>query len=167
MMPATEVVARQIALVKQLHPEWTISEIARYIYLPQVFIINGLYKGVDMELFTWDRKKDQIELTSTDWYGGCTLGTDIDALAEAFLTLVQYNNNREEDIALDKLASWCTGINPMGQELAVFKLGIQKKLTSYKLIDPKDKKSEYEFITLPENLEHQWGWKQFRSGKKK
>lgn len=163
MMPDVEVVARQIALIKQLHPKWDISEIARYTFLPQVIVINALYRGVEMELFEWDRKKDQIELSATDWYAGCDLGTDINYLADTILSLVKYNNARNQDLSLDQLAHWCTGINPMGQELAVYKLGTAKQIKSYTLTDPKDKKSKYEFITQPENFSKQWGWSQFKT----
>lgn len=162
-----EIIARQIALIKQLHPEWNIPQIGQYTYLPQLLIINGLYKGIEMELFEWIRGKDQIVLTSTDWYAGGSLGMDIDYLAETILSLLQHNNAREDDIALDKLAHWATGINPMGQELAVFKLGILGQIKNYKIADKDDQKSVYEFITLPENIEKRWGLKQFKKGKKK
>jgi len=166
-MPDVEIVARQIALVKQLHPDWKIAQIAHYIYLPQLIIINALYKGVEMELFEWVREKDQIKLASTDWYAGGSLGNDIDYLADTILSLITHNNAREQDIALDQLAHWATGINPMGQELAVFKLGTTKKITSYKIADKDDQASVYEFITLPANLDKRWGSKQFKKGKKK
>lgn len=167
MMPEVEVVARQIALVKQLHPTWNISQIAHYIFLPQLIIINALYKGVEMELFEWIREKDQIVLTSTDWYAGGTLGNDIDYLADTILSLVAYNNVREQDLSLDQMAHWSTGINPMGQELAVFKLVNTGRIKSYKIADRFDQDSVYEFITLAENADKWWGNKQFKKGLKK
>lgn len=167
MMPDIETVARQIALVKQLHPSWNISQIAQYVYLPQLIVINALYKGVEMELFEWMREKNQIKVIDADWYQGGSLGNDIDYLADTILSLVRHNNAREQDIALDQLAHWATGINPMGQELAVYKLGKAGLIKSYKIADKNDQDSVYEFVTLPENLEKRWGTKQFKKGSKK
>jgi hypothetical protein len=175
MMPTLKEIVWQIAILHEMHPKDTVSEIAGRLMLSPLYIINALDEGEKMELFQRqrDKKGEVTEVLDTvapiDWknLGSDVAGADIQRLQGEILRAISTANANENDIEDGMLQAWCRGIKPSAVEMALrflFQGGI---IDNYELADPADKKSVYTFHTLRPNNENQWGKKQFKAKKEK
>ena len=170
MVPTMREIAMQIAVAHEMHPKKTISELASMLALSPLFIINALDEGEKMELFMRDKDKDMLIQANTIDHNssmGLDFGIESTRLQNEILRAVASANTRQMDIESGTLTNWCRGINPGAVEIAIHVLKKLSFIDTYKLNDPSDKKTEYEFLTLKVNLGHEWGKKQFKSTNKK
>jgi hypothetical protein len=174
MMPTTKEIVWQIAILHELHPKESVSELAGRLMLSPLYVINALDEGEKMELFQRQRDKkgavtEVIDTISPiDWKNleGDVAGSDIQRLQAEILRAINTANADENDIEDGMLQAWCRGIKPSAIEIALcflFKGGL---IDHYDLADPGDKKSVYTFHSLRPNAENQWGSKQFKKPKK-
>jgi hypothetical protein len=170
MMPHTDEIARQVAVMHDKYPKETTSQIAARLMLSPLFIINALDEGERLGLFK--RGKDKkgaltdklVEAAPIDYKNltGGELGLENARLQQEILRVITSANADEMDIEAGTLDVWCRGIKPTEVELALYMLEKVEIITSYEIADPKDKKSKYKFYTLWINAKHQWGIKQFK-----
>lgn len=159
MMPTTDQILKQLMRASQLHPDFTVSEIAEHLGFPPLFIINALALGEESDALQRILEDDKIIVAE---HAGFDYGDDITRLREEIMQLIQAQNAKETDVETGLVARWLTGVRPLSVELALDAIVKDGQLASYDLADPKDKKSVYTFLTMPENLEHKWGVKQFK-----
>lgn len=158
-------IANEILIASRIMHTNVVSTIAQEIGYRPMLIITALYKGTEDGKFTYNKKRDTITQGE---------GVDVDNLlvTEAMRELIDminqfmhYQNTKEEtDMTIDELAMLIGGIPDLHLKMAV---RLSKKLSTYEIADPKDKKSVYTFITLTENLDKKWGKKQFNAKKTK
>jgi hypothetical protein len=174
MMPTLKEIVWQIAILHELHPKETVSEIAGRLMLSPLYVINALDEGESMELFQRQRDKKGVvtEVLETvspiDWknLGSDVAGTDIQRLQGEILRAINTANADENDVEDGMLQMWCRGIKPSAVEMALRFLYQGGIIDHYELADPGDKKSVYTFHTLRPNNDKQWGSKQFKKPKK-
>lgn len=164
MIPSTEEIARQIAVMLELYPDKTTSEIAHELAYSPLFIINAISRGVEMKLFYEIKEDDKlIAEERVDYDEG--FGAEIERVYDEILRAITNANKRENDIEIFQMKHWLMGVRPSATEIAIHVLKQSGIIASYKMSDPGDKKSEYEFLTLRINAEHKWGGKQFDTPK--
>lgn len=166
MMPTTQEITNQLALLIEMYPDKSTSEIAQMIGYSPVFIINAINYGVSIGFFVEDKKSDKISLTkgfsfTYSDYENAHVGVDIDSVMKNILMLIENLNLKEEDINTDQLMFWLSGVRPSASEIALHILKKTNRIVAYTLTNPYDVKSKYEFLTLPYNLHKKWGSKQF------
>lgn len=171
MLPTTQEIARQLAVMVELFPDMTISEIASELGFSPIFIINAIAEGERMELIkrTANYNDDKLELiTALDLEnnGGFLFGEENSRLQREITQLLNDLAEKEEDIEHNQLAAWLRGVRPSGIEISLHVLKQLDIIDSYQLADPKDPKSKYTFYTLMRNSKFRWGKKQFSAGKK-
>lgn len=164
MIPDRRIIANQICKASLIHPDWSVSEIATQLGYSTVFIIDALNYAEDMKFISRNLKKDTLlvksafkKLSSPDF------GEDIFALRMAIFRTLNAENLKEQDIEEGLMWQWSNGVRPIFIEIAIDALIGFDAIVKYDLTDPKDDKSVYTFLTLPDHVEHQWGKKQFKS----
>ncbi len=171
MLPSTQEIARQLAVMVELHPDKTISEIAAELALSPIFIINAIAEGERMELIrrTDDFKADKLELITAldlEQNGGYLFGAENDRVQQEIVQLLNDMEKDENDIEKGELEFWFRGVRPSALEIALHTLKHLDIIDSYELADPKDKKSKYTFYSLMRNSSNRWGRKQFKGAAK-
>jgi len=166
MIPETQELARQIAVLIQLHPDKEMSEIAGMMGYSPIFTINALEYGVSQGYYTKVPKTDKVVLNDDadlDFVGR-SLGEEIYRVQNEIVRAVDTANAQETDISIDLLRyGWLQGLRESALELALWGIEADGRLNRYVLADPADKKSTYDFLTLPDNLGKEWGAKQFQA----
>ena len=167
MIPTTQELARQMAVMLELYPEKTTSEIAGELGYSPLFIINAMAEGVAMGLFTNDREADKLTLATPMDYddeAGQLFGVDNSRLQDEILRSIVDANETESDIEIGLYKyAWLAGVRESQIEIAIHVLKQIGFVMAYKLKDPADPKSEYEFLTLTSNFGQEWGKKQFKA----
>lgn len=174
MVPTTREIVWQMAVLREMYPKETISELASRLMLSPIFIINALDEAEKMELFrrTKNKKGELTEVLETmspvDWESleGPEFGEDIMRLQEEMVRAVASANSDENDVESGTLQAWCRGIRPSAIEIALEFLYHKVILGRYELADPGDEKSVYTFYSLRVNVANKWGAKQFKKAKK-
>lgn len=172
MIPTLREIAMQIAVMHELHPKETISELADRLMYSPIFIINALDEGDKMELFTRVKNTDTLVATSPIDYStvmGMEFGTENVRIQNEILRVIGSANNDKMDVEDGTLHLWLRGIRPSEVEIALHILQKMDFVTKYELSNPADKKTKYSFYTLRINEGKKWGAKQFKevSTKKK
>ena len=169
MLPNTQEIAMQIAVMHELYPKDTVSQLARRLMLSPIFIINALDEGEKMELFTRG-EKDSLKATSPVQYDtlmGHEFGQENVRIQNEILRVITSANDDQEDIEEGTLNLWLVGIKPSETEIAIHALHKAGYITNYELVNPKDVKTKYKFFTLKINEGKDWGRKQFVEPPKK
>jgi hypothetical protein len=157
-------IANELMLSIMLMHTNNVSRIAEEIGYRPLLIITALYRGVEQGKLVYNKKQDTIQIQE---------GVEVDSLAltEAMTELIDlveqfmvYMNAEEKDMSLEELQMLLAGVPILHIKIAAH---MSQKLTTYELAQPKDKKSVYTFITLKENVDNQWGKKQFDATKSK
>jgi hypothetical protein len=157
-------IANELMLASMLMHTNNVSRIAEEIGYRPLLIITALYRGVEQGKLVYNKKQDTIQIQE---------GVEVDSLAltEAMTELIDlveqfmvYMNAEEKDMSLEELQMLLAGVPILHIKIAAH---MSQKLTTYELAQPKDKKSVYTFITLKENVDKQWGKKQFDATKSK
>ena len=175
MMPTIKEIVWQIAILHEMYPKETVSELAGRLLLSPLYVINALDEGEKMELFQRQRDEKGVvtEVIDTiapiDWktIDTAVAGTDIQRLQAEILRVISSANADENDVEDGTLQAWCRGIKPSAVEMALRFLFNGGIIDRYELADPSDKKSVYTFHSLRPNAENQWGKKQFKAKKAK
>lgn len=169
MVPTTQEIARQLALMAELDVNKTISEMAFELGLSPLFVINALVEGEGMGLFKRSEDNDKLIPSNTlDYADGTVFGADLTRIQDEMLRAITDANRREEDIETGLFYhAWLKGVRESAITMAIHILKQIGFVTSYKLADPSDPKSEYEFLTLPINVGKDWGAKQFKPKEEK
>ena len=157
-------IANELMIASQLMHTNNVSRIAEQIGYRPMLIITALYRAGEQGKFTYNEKQDTMQICE---------GVELDdlALTEAMTELIDlieqfmfYLNAKEKDMSIEELQMLLAGVPDLHIKIAAH---MSKKLTTYELAQPKDKKSVYTFITLKENVDKQWGKKQFDNTKSK
>lgn len=170
MLPTLREIAMQIAIMHELHPKDTISELAAKLMYSPIFIINALDEGEKMELFSRQKDKDMLVASSGVDYSsfvGTELGQENARVQEEIVRVIASANQDEQDVEDKTLELWLRGIRPSDTEIALHVLRQTGFIATYDLKNPKDKKSHYTFHTLQPNVGKEWGAKQFVEQPKK
>ena len=163
----SEQTANILAFYSYYHPTETIDDIAVDFKIPAAIIVNGLYYGERVGLFTAKKKGPQfkeiiVQVVPDD---NSDFGKDMDRVKGNIYETITNLNSDNEDITDDNLFIWL-GVPLVVAKTALQLLVNQKQLVKYRIIDPKDK-SKYYFYTLPENKDQLFGRKQFKRTKGK
>ena len=164
-------IARQMAVYSYVNPKDDINDIAMHAGYAPVAVINALHAGSRENIFTTTRDKDGFKSisVSTEQYEDIAktplnFGEDIAKACDVIEECVENVNRNEGDITRDQMLLW-TQLPPVAFEVCVQALVGSGRIATYKLQNPKDKKSVYTFLTLPKNADKLWGTKQVKGGK--
>lgn len=160
MIPSAKQILDQIVKAHKLHPDWTISRIASELGYSPLFIIEALHLGEEHGDFKRDEEKDM--LVDVQWLDRVSSSEQLDSIYESVHNVVSYFNAKEMDIEEGLMWQWLNGVRPLMIEFTIDDLVMGGKIVKYDLTDPKDEKSVYTFLTLPENKDKQYGRKQFK-----
>jgi aromatic ring-cleaving dioxygenase len=159
----SEQIANVLAFYAYYHPKENVDQIAEDIKLPVSLIVNGLYAGDRLGLFKSVKVGPQFKEINVIAVPDDTadFGKDMERVKEIMLEVVSNVNSDKKDITDDNLFIW------IGAPLVISKVGVQLllnegKLVKYRITDPKDPKSKYHFLTLPENKEEMFGRAEFK-----
>jgi hypothetical protein len=157
-------IANELMLSSMLMHTNNVSRIAEQIGYRPMLIITALYRAGDQGKFTYNKKQDTISISEDVSLGNLALTeamTELTGLMEEFML---YLNREEKDMTVEEMQMLLAGVPDLHIKIAAY---ASDKLTTYELAQPKDKKSVYTFITLKENVDKQWGKKQFDNTKSK
>jgi hypothetical protein len=143
----------------------TMAKIGEQLMYPPLFIINALSRGVTLGILEHDYKTDVLKVTGDA--PESFMGTEILRIKQALLERVRQVSGKKEDLSLGLIQQWGTGVRPSAVQLALRVLMDEGTIVEYTLTDPVDEDSRYEFYTLAENAQKQWGKKQFTAKKGK
>ena len=166
MLPTTKEMAMQLAVMHDMYPDETISELARRLMFSPVFVINALDEGEKMGLF--DRLKDEDKLVTAlpinyHTLMGVEFGPENTRIQNEILRVIVAANEDQDDVEAGTLDVWLRGIRPADIEIALYTLEKMNFIHKYELANPKDKDTKYEFYTLAVNEGKKWGRFQFTS----
>jgi hypothetical protein len=164
-MSMVDGIANEIILASlELHTN-SVSRIATELGYQPILIMNGLFAGEKSGKFVYNKKKDIITNISEDLaIDQLSLTEGLEESMEQIELFMEAENSIEVDLTIDEIRKFI----PMFPELHMkIALRVNHKLATYDLADPKDPESVYTFVTLKENLEKQWGTKQFDEKKAK
>lgn len=158
-----EQIANELAIMSKITKSNNVSFLAEKLGYRPAMIIVALKTGEDAGLFKYNKKKDLIKVADDKFDDLYKLdvtnnSAEIRDLIERLITI---QNAREVDLSTDEIAM-LMGF-PTGVELLSLPISTSDKLSTYKFSSEKDKKSVYTFVTLKENVDKQWGAKQFKS----
>jgi hypothetical protein len=164
----SEQAANILAFYSYYHPKETVSQIALDFKVPAAIIINGLYYGERVGLFTAKKKGPQYQeiIVKAVPDDNADFGKDLERVKNNIYEVITNLNSDEEDITDDNLFIWL-GVPFVAAKTALQLLVNEGKLVKYRIIDPKDKKSIYHFYTLTENKDKFYGNKQFKKARRK
>lgn len=135
-----------------------VTRIASELGYQPLLVINALSEGNRLGKFVYHRKHDTIDPTEGLAIDKLAVSENMRELGEQLAVFVADMNSREQDIWIVRLTEFVPGTTELQIRLAVHS---NADIAEYDLQDPRDKKSIYKFLTLTENLDKQWGAKQF------
>lgn len=135
-----------------------VTKIAEEIGYKPLIIMNALWSGDTNGKFKYNKKKDNITLSPDLEPELLSVSEAMNELIDQLELFTTFRNKEERDETVGDIVAFLGGTPELHIKIAVF---ASKKLTSYTLADPKDKKSKYTFVTLKENADKQFGTKAF------
>lgn len=159
-----DLIANEILISGHILRTNNVSRIAEQLGYRPLLILTALYRGTKSKKLIYDKKTDTIIQGDDIDLPNLQTTESIAELRELVEEFMVYTNDNETDITTDELLMFIGGLPELHIKIILF---TSKKLTTYEVADPKDKKSVYTFITLKENLDKQWGKKQFDAKKSK
>lgn len=160
----TDKIANELIIASKLMKTNVVSEIASEIGYQPILILNALFAGERSGKFVYVKKKDIIKVSEDVELEHLVITDGLAEAREIIEEFITNENGLEVDMTIDELRSFIPSLPEVHLKVAVF---TSKFLTTYELSDPKDKESVYEFVTLKENADKQWGTKQFDESKSK
>jgi hypothetical protein len=164
----SEQVANILAVYSYYHPKASVDLMAEEFKVPASVIVNGLYYGEKIGLFTANRKGSLWKEITVDAEPDTNsdFGKDIERVKKMMVETITNLNADESDILQENLFLW------IGAPLLVSKVALQLLinegiLVKYFIRDLKDPKSKYYYPTLTENKDKRFGAKNFKQLKKK
>lgn len=147
-------------LVKEF-PEKDVEQILDLLQMPPIQSNAGFWLAQELGWLSpvKDSKISFVKAPDSWAFGDITMGL-IDQIEYCFHRL----SKDETDLEEKWLTDWLTGYPPQEIVLSMHYLLDQKILAEYEIVDHNAKlgDSTYKFYTLFENLEQQWGRKQFK-----
>jgi hypothetical protein len=158
----------------QAYPDKTIREIASLMELGAVDINNALWRAEDLKFIEVEEQRTfKILKTPETW----ELGEDVAYLREQLLYTFSHMARSEADIEENYLGNMTKGYPAHDVAIVMKQLLSDGTVVDYQLTNstemplskkakgrgekPEIVKDTYTFYTLAENVEHQWGKKQF------
>lgn len=164
-MSMVDEIANELIIASQVEHTNQVSKLAEKLGYQPILIMNALYAGEKVGKFTFVPKKDIIKIDGDVDIANLAVTTGLSESREQVEQFIANINEEEKDMWIDELHhSFIPGLPETHLKIVVF---TSPKLATYKLTDPKDKESTYEFVTLKENAAKQFGKKQFDTSKKK
>jgi hypothetical protein len=157
-----------------VYPDKTIREIASLMEMGAVDINNALWRAEDMGFISVEEARTfKVLKTPEEW----NLGEDVAHLREQLLYTFSHMARSEADVEENYLGNMTKGYAAHDVAIVMKQLLGEGLLVDYQLTNstemplskkakgrgekPEIVKDTYTFYTLAENVEHQWGKKQF------
>lgn len=164
-MSLIDQIANELIIASQIEHTNEVSKLAEKLGYQPILIMNALYAGEKTGKFKFIAKKDIIKIDGDVTVADLAVTDGLSDSREQVELFIANLNDLEKDIWVDELHhSFIPGLAELHLKIAIY---TSPKLTTYELSDPKDKESKYEFVTLVENADKQFGKKQFDYSKKK
>lgn len=147
-------------LVKE-YPDKTLEELTQLMNMPGIDVNLAIWHAVDADWIIEpepDSNKIYLGKQPEIWNFGAGIAELEEKLLLAFNTLAK----KEMDLQWEFISNWLMGYAPRDVMIVLKKMLAEGTLSKYRLTDPKDNKSVYDFYTLPENRQHLWGAKAFK-----
>jgi hypothetical protein len=136
-----------------------VSRIAEEIGYKPLIIMNGLWSGDADGKLTYNKKQDTITISPDVAIEHLLVTESMRELIDQLEIFIAFRNKDERDETTMDVVAFLGGTPELHVKIAVL---ASKKLTSYELHQPGDKKSVYTFITLKENADKQFGKAAFK-----
>lgn len=159
-MGLTDNITNEIIIMSTILKTNNVSRVAESVGYKPLLIMNALYKGNADGKISYNSKRDTFSISEDVVPEKLAITETMVELTEQVEMFIGYMNVEKKDITIDELQLFLAGTPEQYIKLAVFS---SDKLASYELAQPGDKKSVYTFVTLKDNLAHQWGKKQFNN----
>ena len=142
------------------YPKKKITEIAGMMQIPVLEGKAAIWMAQDIGYITVDGKTEKFKIVAApeEWDFGSTIGDIAGTVTYVMSKLAE----EEADIEEGRLTTWMAAYRNEDTIIAIKRLLEWNILSTYKITDPKDKKSIYTFYTLAANKDKQWGKKQFK-----
>lgn len=150
--------ANELMIASQIMHTNNVTAIANEIGYKPILIFNALYRGAETGKFVYNKKTDTITISEDVEIESLAVSEGITELIEQIEMLTTYLNAEEKDMSIEEMQMLLGGTPALHVRMAAL---TSKKLATYQIRDPKDKKSSYTYITLVENLAKEYGHKQF------
>lgn len=155
-------IANELIIASVLMKTNVVSEIASEIGYQPILILNALFKGERDGKFVYIKKKDIIKISPDVAVDSLGVTGGITESREMIEEFIANENSIEVDLAFEELRGFIPMLPELHLKIALF---TSRKLGSYEVAEPKDKKSVYTFYSLKENVDKRWGEKQFDASK--
>lgn len=169
--------AHKVAFYMQQYPDKKMNDVMNLLQTQAVYINSAIWAAWQLGYIEEPNRDtgDMKFLAEPD--EGWNFGKDVADLMQALLFSFGILALREEDLEENFISGWTTGLNGMDVIVSMKYLLVTKKLGEYELQDQQLDENgvkvfaedevtpvmdTYIFYTLFENLEKQWGRKQFK-----
>lgn len=153
-------IANEIIIASRLEGSNNVQFLAESLGYKPMLIITALYRGVETGKFEYNQKKGIIKISEDVAVDGLAVTEGVQELASLIEDFITYRNAEEKDDTIGDLWAFLGGVPELHVKIAVQS---SSKLATYELLDPKDKKSSYTFVSLKENADKLWGQKAFKA----
>ena len=153
----------ELAILSHIMRTNSIDALQEIVGIPPLQLHNILTQAQADGKIKYNRKKSNFTLDADIDLPNLAVTDGMSQFIEEVELYVADANDRNSDITTDQLALAAGMRDDTLIRLAVFR---SDKLASYDLSPKNDKKTVYTFVTLKDNLTHQWGKKQLEKGKK-
>lgn len=149
--------AHKITYLVTQYPKHTMPEIIALLQMPAIDINTAFWAAQDMDYIAEPTKDGSLVLKyPPEVYD---FGETVPELKEALLYCFTMLAKEEVDLEENYLSQWVTGYTTQDVTVAMKLLLNERKLAEYTISDGEN---NYTFYTLFENLEQEWGRKQFK-----
>lgn len=173
-MITSEQLARQMAVYSVLSKTKNVAALAQAIGLSPLQVTNAVFEGERLDLFTVVRDKkltiEKIEV-STEQFDAIAMlpsnfGEGVANVAEHIVEFVKNRNSVERDV--EETTAMMLARVPDAMFAVALEVAKQSgAIESYPVVDPLDKDSTYNYLTLPGNKDKKWYRVDFKTTKNK
>lgn len=151
--------ANKIAYLVQQYPEKNAGQIISLLELPPIDINAAMWAAVDNKWISEPDKEDGGAVRFLKAPESWDFGPSCNELIDMVYYCMEKLNARGDDMEENYMSNWTLGYSAQDTLISMRRLIENKQLAKYEI---EDGENSYTFFTLYENLEQQFGQKQFK-----
>lgn len=156
--------ANKAIFMCSIYPDLPLTKIATMFQLPAIDINSAIWYAIERGWLTDNGDGVPPTINENVSYD---LGEDVEGLQDMILAGLRHVAKVEKDIEEGFLVQWCNGHPGHTLLFAVKDLIRTGQIGTYSVedLEPEGEKSTYTFYSLPENVDKQWGKREFKNAK--